>query len=265
MPSRIPDACCALLSSGAPTPGTSRRCGSGYRARMYAAQLGRFVGRDPIGYKGSSWNLHEYVKGGPVRRTDPSGKEEFPSPWYIIRHCLCHCGPRAIGIVGKDVSNEVEKIIMGIPWDPGSLDMLPGGDDDEYLVDPDPPFPEGKLRINPDSFAGTALRHCIAAGLIARLAGCDCSACAGYWREQWQMDVGVPPQGAADSNKASYNNEQGRLCAGCSGKGATVDPRYPDRRLPFLGPTLPMLPPLDYPSPSAVLNCCLNKLISGKL
>ena len=170
-----------------------------------------------------------------MRRTDPSGTEDFPPDSYIIRHCLCHCGPRAIGIHGKDVSNSVEETIKGIHWDPGSLDMLPGGDDDAYLVEPVPPFPDGKLRIKAYSFAGTALRHCVAAGLIARLAGCDCSACAGYWREKWQMDVPVPPQGAADSNKAEYNNEQGRRCAGCLGKGATVDPRYPDRRLPFLG------------------------------
>ena len=197
-----------------------------------------------------------------MRRTDPSGQEDFPSPWYIVRHCLCHCGPRAIGIHGKEVANEVEKTIMRIPWDPGSLDMLPGGDDDKYLVEPasPSPLPEGKLRIDVDSFAGTALRHCVAAALFARLAGCDCSACAGYWREQWQMDVQVPPQGAADSNKASYNNEQGRLCAGCSGEGATVDPS----RLPVFGIT-PPASPHNYPSPSALLNCCLNKLISGEL
>jgi hypothetical protein len=35
---------------------------------------GRFIGRDPIGYVGSPFNLFEYVKSQPLFRTDPSGK-----------------------------------------------------------------------------------------------------------------------------------------------------------------------------------------------
>ncbi len=44
-----------------------------YRARMYDAELGRFVGRDPIGYAGSEWNLYEYVKSSATILVDPSG------------------------------------------------------------------------------------------------------------------------------------------------------------------------------------------------
>ncbi|MDZ7618331.1 MAG: RHS repeat-associated core domain-containing protein, partial [Patescibacteria group bacterium] len=43
-----------------------------YRARMYDAELGRFVSRDPIGYRGGI-NLCEYVGSSSLMRTDPAG------------------------------------------------------------------------------------------------------------------------------------------------------------------------------------------------
>lgn len=43
-----------------------------YRHRYYHAQLGRFVNRDPIGYRGGM-NLYAYVGGRPTRRLDPYG------------------------------------------------------------------------------------------------------------------------------------------------------------------------------------------------
>ena len=44
-----------------------------YRARMYDATLGRFCSRDPIGFKGSSWNLYQYCNAVPLSRRDPMG------------------------------------------------------------------------------------------------------------------------------------------------------------------------------------------------
>ena len=44
-----------------------------FRARMYDPNLGRFCSRDPIGYLGSMWNLHEFVDSGPSRYLDPFG------------------------------------------------------------------------------------------------------------------------------------------------------------------------------------------------
>jgi RHS repeat-associated protein len=41
-------------------------------ARYYASDFGRFIARDPIGYKGGI-NLYEYVKGKPTLFIDPSG------------------------------------------------------------------------------------------------------------------------------------------------------------------------------------------------
>jgi len=44
-----------------------------YRARMYDAESGRFVSRDPIGFEGSHWNLYAISDGNPVIRVDPNG------------------------------------------------------------------------------------------------------------------------------------------------------------------------------------------------
>jgi RHS repeat-associated protein len=43
------------------------------RNRWYHPRLGRWVSRDPIGYDGGSWNLYEYVGGGPLKRVDSLG------------------------------------------------------------------------------------------------------------------------------------------------------------------------------------------------
>jgi RHS repeat-associated protein len=53
-----------------------------YRARMYDPTAGRFVGRDPIGFEGSAWNLHEYVGGNPLGRLDPDGTD-------FKQYCKC--------------------------------------------------------------------------------------------------------------------------------------------------------------------------------
>jgi RHS repeat-associated protein len=49
-----------------------------YRARMYDPVSGRFVSRDPIGFKGSKWNLFRYVSCNPIGRVDPLGLHDSP-------------------------------------------------------------------------------------------------------------------------------------------------------------------------------------------
>ena len=44
-----------------------------YRNRYYSTELGRFVSRDPIGYKGSKWNVYEYVGSKPLVSVDSKG------------------------------------------------------------------------------------------------------------------------------------------------------------------------------------------------
>jgi RHS repeat-associated protein len=55
-----------------------------YRARFYQPQLGRFISRDPLLYRGGI-NLYEYAKDRPVTFSDPQGSEPTESS-----NC---CGP----------------------------------------------------------------------------------------------------------------------------------------------------------------------------
>jgi RHS repeat-associated protein len=43
------------------------------RHRVYQPELGCWVQRDPIGYRGSEWNLLEYLRSHPMNHVDPSG------------------------------------------------------------------------------------------------------------------------------------------------------------------------------------------------
>ena len=63
-----------------------------FRARWMSPSAGRFLGRDPIGYEGSEWSLHEFGNSSPVQELDPSG--------LVAIVCECNCkyrsdGPRA--------------------------------------------------------------------------------------------------------------------------------------------------------------------------
>jgi RHS repeat-associated protein len=46
-----------------------------YRARYYDANVGRFIGQDPIGFEAGDANLYRYVENRPIDRIDPSGKD----------------------------------------------------------------------------------------------------------------------------------------------------------------------------------------------
>jgi RHS repeat-associated protein len=57
-----------------------------FRARWMSPIAGRFLGRDPIGFDGSRWNLFSYCEAGPLRRVDPSGLDwtinDFFNHWW---------------------------------------------------------------------------------------------------------------------------------------------------------------------------------------
>jgi RHS repeat-associated protein len=53
------------------------------RHRFYHQQLGRWLSRDPIGYKGSRWNLYKYGKSAPARYRDAFGQKPHTLPGDI--------------------------------------------------------------------------------------------------------------------------------------------------------------------------------------
>ncbi len=54
-----------------------------YPHRVYAAGLGRFCSRDPIGLTEGQTVLQEYVVGNPIRATDPYGLKRLGQKWEV--------------------------------------------------------------------------------------------------------------------------------------------------------------------------------------
>jgi len=62
-----------------------------YRARYYDPMDGRFIAKDPIGFKGGDINLYEYTKNNPINLTDSFGLQwqpgqpgNWPSPYPAL-------------------------------------------------------------------------------------------------------------------------------------------------------------------------------------
>ena len=55
------------------------------RNRMYHAQLGRWLQRDPKGYV-DGLSLYEYCKSGPIDATDPMGEGLGEELWHAWQH-----------------------------------------------------------------------------------------------------------------------------------------------------------------------------------
>jgi RHS repeat-associated protein len=63
-----------------------------YRHRLYAAELGRFLSRDPIGYEAGDSSLYRYVSSKPCGAVDPLGRQSC-SPFSIGEYSACeHSG-----------------------------------------------------------------------------------------------------------------------------------------------------------------------------
>ncbi|MFN7447545.1 MAG: RHS repeat domain-containing protein, partial [Pirellula sp.] len=51
-----------------------------FRARWMSPKSGRFLGRDPIEFEGSEWDLYEYCESNPMVWSDPNGTAVFVIP-----------------------------------------------------------------------------------------------------------------------------------------------------------------------------------------
>ena len=60
------------------------------RARYYSPSIGRFISRDPIGYKGGI-NVYAYVNNNPVNKIDPLGLRSVEECRRKYRNCKLGC------------------------------------------------------------------------------------------------------------------------------------------------------------------------------
>ena len=164
------------------------------RNRYYHAELGRFISRDPIGYKGKDFNLYRYVHNSPTNATDPTGKAWW-NPYCVeplnafVAHSCCFSCRWSSGV--GDSANEAATL-------------------GQAFAD----------SVNSDHTSGVniALRHCFTSAYLAVKEGCKCAGCIGDARETYQTWC----QGQSNQNRniGDYNNWRGRQCAGCTGDSA---------------------------------------------
>jgi RHS repeat-associated protein len=86
-----------------------------YRARYYSAELGTFVGRDPIEFLAGDANLYRYVFNNPLVYTDPFGEQSagahHPYPLY-----LGGCMGQDLIMLTAQQHKEVHKYLRSIGW-----------------------------------------------------------------------------------------------------------------------------------------------------
>ncbi len=162
--------------------------------------------RDPIGYRGSEWNLYEYVDGGPLQRVDPLGLEGYLKP----------CEPRSLceyteGQVVMSACDLVCLLDGNSPWrnNPGPAIYQEAI---EWANSIDPPTAN-----NPNPIGNQALRHCYSSARMACEFGRNCARCGMNKREEYQTLCANQPINARD--RAIANNN-----IGIDVGGTTCDP-----------------------------------------
>ena len=234
-----------------------------YRARYYHAQLGRFVSRDPIAYDGSEWNLYEYVKSGPLMALDPNGRSTLYTPkqadyafQYCKNSCLCLASDWLFGgfsMAGIDaklmgIMTDAKEFADTYVFDSDVADKLEkhyGKYGDDVLND--------QSMLPTTAFLGSALRHCVGAGVMAKEATCGCSRCLSDHREYYQMLDPNRNQSLAMTQATLANNYVGRDCAGCRGAIRNKNPSFGRHPLPVRR------------SKKRIEKCCVNALLDGRL
>jgi RHS repeat-associated protein len=97
-----------------------------YRARYYDSVVGRFLKKDPIGFKSGDTNLYRYVWGTPTRWIDPVGLEvskwgrsaDLPFPMNKLEHQWLKTDKYEAGMGGMDNLVPGQEGRSGLPFDP---------------------------------------------------------------------------------------------------------------------------------------------------
>lgn len=63
-----------------------------FRARWMSGLTGRFLTRDPIGYRGRSWSVYQFCGGHALNLVDPSGKVSISTIEDTLSHPESDCG-----------------------------------------------------------------------------------------------------------------------------------------------------------------------------
>ncbi|XZE46996.1 RHS repeat domain-containing protein [Pirellulaceae bacterium SH467] len=219
-----------------------------FRARWMSGLAGRFMGRDPIGYASGQFSIVEYVVSNPLYWMDPlgtfrwdgqvppkdgeksTGASDPSTPGtFLTAHAAswaksrcyvecfgCKSGGRFVGSwFGDDLANTIEV----------------------KAREPAAGLPDRK---------NSALRHCIAGGLMATYLGCACAACLEDGRDIAQWYSGT--QNWVNTVQALHNDREGRWCGGCLNSDGRQSPLTPFT-----------------PSDQQVIECCKRKLRRGDL
>jgi RHS repeat-associated protein len=151
-----------------------------FRARWMSPSAGRFLGRDPIGFEGSPFNLYEFLGGEALTEIDPTGKScDCGEP----AECIMRCGPAACNAARYTFRPRAERLAKVS-------------------------FP----RSDPSNRAfEDALRHCLWSCYIAESFGEDSSFCVTQTHEE------CVPNHEDDYCMDWFNNMKGRQVATQSG------------------------------------------------
>jgi RHS repeat-associated protein len=191
------------------------------RNRYYNQQLGRWISRDPAGYEEKE-NLYEFMSGKPISYTDPHGlkstnpiccnyKKEVD---YVKSKCLWPCGYQLCS--------------ESYGYEAGNIGYAAAN----------------SLGFSATSRDHSAIRHCVAVGILSLRCSCHCAQCANDERDYFQTACkGQPP---LNYKQSVANGYIGRRCAGCSGGGSLIS-----------GPHSGLFPSTR--TPTDVINCCINE------